>query len=989
MKNLNNVASDLFNKIRGRFPSVTIGDSEGTITTVPEESRFYDFAFTSEGAEAGKVSISLDEENGVTVIIGNDIIENQPQSVKTKWFNFLRELRQFAKKRMLQFDVRDITKSNLKKRDYKHLAATRPGEETMAESKMYGTNKTSYQRIGNAKLAIKHTAPINTENLTSRTQKIGSIFIESPNGEKFRYPFVHLSGARAMARHVSEGGNAYDDFGKYISSLSEELGKLRKFNTYVNRSGVMAETLGGYTDIVKERSAVIRKEIQNLQKENYYKETVEGFSAPIVEDVPEDIAENWIDQLTIRQFNEELKDVFPYIYKLVGEATKAKALGPEELDEISKKTLGSYVKKASSDMANNAYNLGARDPLKKTGSWNKAFKRKSGIEKATDRLTKEEDDPCWSGYKQVGMKEKGGKKVPNCVPESQEISEDRYRTNKKFKLAVDNHKNYKIYVSKDRIVQNKFLATAISITSDKEVEDAKSLGKTAKDAVSQVMQNLDDRTEKAQKVTSDATLDFNVMFTHDLLNNDASDLGIEKIDDIYVKVVPGPKLLIANMYVWGEVIDLLKKDAKFSKGSNRVKTGNALVGARLSAAQAVNADLVANGRYILGTPKPVYDKQIDDKTFAYYEYPMMFDSVVIDKNDNVKFPKPAVTIGTRRLESSFESEIDSYYESLLGRFGSDQTESNYPDGMDHSYLDGEFDDEVDRIIDDGKEEILYDIKNYDVEILKDLANPNNYEPEQAADELSDLAMEVVVSFSKRYDDDVADAIRDELYKYARELLQKKFSQVNQKETTKVSSNSKKVTLEKDYNFSPDDLQQLQRMKSVDDVKRKAIELISTQSNKPMKPEKVAWFKRQIDSKRSPMDVIKLMYDLMLSGDGNAVIGSKGSMGRNSYRRIFGDDDEMDVKISPQGMSKADIEPEKPKTPLGEFILSYFDRETGKFPKGETAVLTAVEKDYGDEYVEPARQFIEKVESTTLEYLQREESQSRYPETAAIKRLAGI
>jgi hypothetical protein len=23
---------------------------------------------------------------------------------------------------------------------------------------------------------------------------------------------------------------------------------------------------------------------------------------------------------------------------------------------------------------------------------------------------------CWSGYKQVGMKNKGGKKVPNCVP---------------------------------------------------------------------------------------------------------------------------------------------------------------------------------------------------------------------------------------------------------------------------------------------------------------------------------------------------------------------------------------------------------------------------------------------------------------------------------------------------------------------------------------------------------------------------------------------
>lgn len=69
----------------------------------------------------------------------------------------------------------------------------------------------------------------------------------------------------------------------------------------------------------------------------------------------------------------------------------AKLRGEEvELDEISKKTLGSYVKKASSDMANNAYALGARDPLKKPGSWNKAFKRKAGIAKATDRLTKEE-----------------------------------------------------------------------------------------------------------------------------------------------------------------------------------------------------------------------------------------------------------------------------------------------------------------------------------------------------------------------------------------------------------------------------------------------------------------------------------------------------------------------------------------------------------------------------------------------------------------------
>lgn len=34
---------------------------------------------------------------------------------------------------------------------------------------------------------------------------------------------------------------------------------------------------------------------------------------------------------------------------------------------------------------------------------------------------KDKDDPCWVGYKQVGMKKKNGKEVPNCVPESTKL----------------------------------------------------------------------------------------------------------------------------------------------------------------------------------------------------------------------------------------------------------------------------------------------------------------------------------------------------------------------------------------------------------------------------------------------------------------------------------------------------------------------------------------------------------------------------------------
>ena len=36
---------------------------------------------------------------------------------------------------------------------------------------------------------------------------------------------------------------------------------------------------------------------------------------------------------------------------------------------------------------------------------------------------KEQDNPCWDGYEQVGMKTKNGKQVPNCVPKNEEINE--------------------------------------------------------------------------------------------------------------------------------------------------------------------------------------------------------------------------------------------------------------------------------------------------------------------------------------------------------------------------------------------------------------------------------------------------------------------------------------------------------------------------------------------------------------------------------------
>ena len=37
---------------------------------------------------------------------------------------------------------------------------------------------------------------------------------------------------------------------------------------------------------------------------------------------------------------------------------------------------------------------------------------------------KEEDSPCWPGYKQVGTKMKNGKEVPNCVPIEEDVMDE-------------------------------------------------------------------------------------------------------------------------------------------------------------------------------------------------------------------------------------------------------------------------------------------------------------------------------------------------------------------------------------------------------------------------------------------------------------------------------------------------------------------------------------------------------------------------------------
>jgi len=96
---------------------------------------------------------------------------------------------------------------------------------------------------------------------------------------------------------------------------------------------------------------------------------------------------------------------------------------------------------------------------------------------------KEVDGPCWDGYKQVGMKMKGGKEVPNCVPEETKIAkfsqfeklnswgelpEDDKSGKKLNNPTKGDVKKYKVYVKNDKgnVVKVEFGDPNMSIKRD-------------------------------------------------------------------------------------------------------------------------------------------------------------------------------------------------------------------------------------------------------------------------------------------------------------------------------------------------------------------------------------------------------------------------------------------------------------------------------------------------------------------------------------------
>ena len=91
-----------------------------------------------------------------------------------------------------------------------------------------------------------------------------------------------------------------------------------------------------------------------------------------------------------------------------------------------------------------------------------------------------------------------------------------------------------------------------------------------------------------------------------------------------------------------------------------------------------------------------------------------------------------------------------------------------------------------------------------------------------------------------------------------------------------------------------------------------------------------------------------------------------------------DDDTIDVKMNPDGsIEKAKDDKRTPGEKLEELVKSYYDYTTNKFPKGETAVITACEKEFGDKAIPVAQKMIDRLQGGKDREMER------------IKQLAGV
>ena len=330
-------SQDLFNKIRSQFSNIRLGDENGAATANPADAVFFEFEFREDADTFGAVSISLADGENMKVYYNRDLVSKIDEDSRDEWYAFLKELKDFAVEHQLTFDVRDITKNNLTKQDYENLADTNKtvntdemSEELARITKLAGVNegltgtaKRSYENLDKTKLIIRHKGKVDETVPGARSRQIQSLYIENEDGERFKYPMTHLAGARAMMRHVANGGRPHDEFGQHIIQTSEDIAKLNSFQRYVSNKDQLNDNAGDIIENTKLQLENLREYMRNLSKQSHYESSCKSYKKAEDQVLDDETVNKLREKFTMTNLDSRVEDAFPLISRVMSELENA------------------------------------------------------------------------------------------------------------------------------------------------------------------------------------------------------------------------------------------------------------------------------------------------------------------------------------------------------------------------------------------------------------------------------------------------------------------------------------------------------------------------------------------------------------------------------------------------------------------------------------------------------------------------------------------
>lgn len=305
---MQNTSQKLYDLLSTKDYTVKTLNSQGKEETNMDEVEMFSFDFEINGKNFGTVVILLNSDDNMEIFYGDNIGKTMDSKSKKEWTDLLYQLRLFAKRNMMGFKLENI---NRLKYSMQSMANVNESFQTIFEG-YYGTSKTSYNPQGKAKIIIKHTKPIGEED--KRYRNISKIYIENDEGERFKLPFKKLAGAKAMARHVTEGGNPYDIFGQHIAEMVDNINTLSGF---VRRSRMFedGEETSQIVETGRRHYDEMRKNLKKLASKRGYRTYKESWE-------PAEITEADVDVDHIRKLftkeaiNQKVESALPLLAKL-------------------------------------------------------------------------------------------------------------------------------------------------------------------------------------------------------------------------------------------------------------------------------------------------------------------------------------------------------------------------------------------------------------------------------------------------------------------------------------------------------------------------------------------------------------------------------------------------------------------------------------------------------------------------------------------------